>query len=98
MAFYIVMDSVTNEYGDSDTFVVRAGGTRQAAKIAGVDPKTALVEKLESGRNEANGIMLASLVDFGVTPPVTPATDYDSTLVETETTEDVADPYAAYTF
>lgn len=69
MAFYLVIDGRKNEFGESDSFVVRAGGKRQAATIAPViDRKNAQVTKLEDGRDVANGVIHASLVDHVPTP------------------------------
>ncbi len=95
MAFYLVTDGKRNAYGEADSFVVRAGGRRQAVSLAPLaDPKGAEVTKLEDGRDVPNGVVLSSLVDD--TEP-TPATDYDSELVESEDTEG-DDPYAGYSF
>lgn len=93
MAFYLVTDGKRNEWGEGDTFVVRAGGRRQAVSLAPLaDPKGAEVEKLEDGRDVPNGVILSALVDHAPEP----AQDYDSQLVESEDTAD--DPYAAYSF
>ncbi|MGW3072753.1 hypothetical protein [Kitasatospora sp. NPDC001132] len=69
MAFYLVTDGRTNEFGEADTFVVRASGVRQAVKLAPLsDPKWATAVKLEDGRDVKNGVVHASLVDFAPVP------------------------------
>jgi hypothetical protein len=69
MAFYLVVDGKRNEYGDADTFVVRASGVRQAAAIAPVaDAKNATVTKLDDGRNVPNVVILSSLADHEPEP------------------------------
>ncbi|MFI8452183.1 hypothetical protein [Streptomyces erythrochromogenes] len=89
MAFYIVVDGRKNEYGEADTFVVRAGGRRQAIALAPViNRKDAEVTKLEDGRDVPNGVILSSLADF--TEPH-PSQDFDSELVEPETLNTVAE-------
>lgn len=97
MAFYLVTDGKRNAYGEADSFVVRAGGRRQAVSLAPLaDPKGAEVEKLEDGREVPNGVILSSLVDETEAAPE-PTQDYDSELVESEDTEG-SDPYAGYSF
>ncbi|OKI71404.1 hypothetical protein [Streptomyces sp. MJM1172] len=65
MAFYLVTDGRKNEYGEADTFVVRAGGRRQAVALAPViNRKDAEAVKLEDGRDVANGVILSALADF----------------------------------
>ncbi len=94
MAFYLVTDGRKNGFGEADSFVVRAGGRRQAIALAPVaDAKGAEVVKLEDGRDVPNGVIMSSLIDHD---EPTPTNDYDSQLVESEDTED--DPYAAYSF
>ncbi|MFI2242391.1 hypothetical protein [Streptomyces chrestomyceticus] len=86
MAFYLVTDGRKNEFGEADTFVVRAGGVRLAASIAPLaDRKNAEVVKLQDGRDVQNGVILSALVDYNV--GLTAATDYDSQLVESEVDE-----------
>ncbi|KIQ62417.1 hypothetical protein TR51_25600 [Kitasatospora griseola] len=96
MAFYIVTDGNKNEFGESDSFVVRASGIRQAVSLAPLgDPKNATVVKLTDGRDVPNGVVHASLAEFNG-DVLTPATDYGSALVEPESAEDAYDPYAGY--
>ncbi|QPB09568.1 hypothetical protein CPT_Sycamore_028 [Streptomyces phage Sycamore] len=65
MAFYLVTDGRENQYGERDSFVIRAGGKRQAAALAPlVNRKDAEVVKLDDGRDVPNGVVLSSLVDF----------------------------------
>lgn len=65
MAFYLVTDGRKNEFGEADTFVVRAGGRRQAVSLAPViNRKDAEAVKLEDGRDVANGVILSALADF----------------------------------
>ncbi|MFJ8394375.1 hypothetical protein [Streptomyces sp. NPDC094144] len=89
MAFYLVTDGRTNSYGEADSFVVRAGGKRQAVALAPViDRKGAEVTKLEDGRHVPYGVILSSLVDY-IEPH--PSQDFDSVLVEPETVETEAE-------
>ncbi|WP_194292725.1 hypothetical protein, partial [Streptomyces katsurahamanus] len=54
----------TDAYGQGDSYVVRASGTRQARNLPALrDPKNATVQKLDDGREYANTIILASLID-----------------------------------
>ncbi|QDQ14309.1 hypothetical protein [Streptomyces spectabilis] len=65
MAFYLVTDGRSNEFGESDTFVVRAGGKRQAVQLAPVaNAKDAEVTRLDDGRDVPHAVILSSLVDF----------------------------------
>lgn len=74
MAFYLVTDGRTNEFGEADTFVVRAGGKRQAVTLAPVvDRKGAEATKLEDGRDVPNGVILSALVDYIPAPVAVPA-------------------------
>ena len=89
MAFYLVTDGRANSYGERDSFVVRAGGVRQAASLAPlVNRKDAEVTKLDDGRDVPNGVILSSLVDY-IEP--TPAEDFDSVLIEPETLDTEAE-------
>ncbi|MFG3200350.1 hypothetical protein ACGFYT_30000 [Streptomyces sp. NPDC048208] len=88
MAFYLVTDGRKTELGEADTFVVRAGGRRQALAFAPVvNRKDAEVIKLEDGRDVPNGVILASLVDF---LPVAAPAEVIETVTE-ETAEVVSD-------
>ncbi|MFJ4701943.1 hypothetical protein ACIP5N_27660 [Streptomyces sp. NPDC088768] len=62
MAFYLVTDTATNAYGDADTFVVRASGTRQARGLAPVR-SDAVVTRLLDGRDVPNGVILAQFAE-----------------------------------
>ncbi|MFE4367960.1 MULTISPECIES: hypothetical protein [unclassified Streptomyces] len=87
MAFYLVTDGRSNQYGEADMYVVRASGTRQAVSLAPVlDAKNAEVIKLEDGRDIEHGVILASLVDFTEAPQAVDAPDE----IETEGTETVS--------
>lgn len=96
MAFYIVTDGRTNAYGEADSFVVKASGTRQAVKLAPLyDAKNATVEKLEDGRDVPNGVVHSALADF---TEDTPAAE-DSTLAEDDGEAAEADSfYGTYAY
>ncbi|MGW0929579.1 hypothetical protein [Streptomyces sp. NPDC002644] len=65
MAFYLVTDGRKNEYGEADTFVVRAHGRAQAKAYAPLfDPKNATVEKLEDGRSFEPVVIHSSFVEY----------------------------------
>jgi hypothetical protein len=65
MAFYVVVDGRKNEFGEADTFIVRAGGRRQAIALAPlINSKDAEVTKLEDGRDVPNGVILSALAEF----------------------------------
>ncbi|QPB09790.1 hypothetical protein CPT_Shady_029 [Streptomyces phage Shady] len=91
MAFYLVVDGKRNEFGEADSYVVRASGTRQAAKLAPlVDRKGAEVTKLDDGRDVPNGVILSSLVDsFEDAAEALPFGEPVAEVIETENTETV---------
>lgn len=88
MAFYLVTDGRENQYGERDSFVVRAGGRRQAAALAPlVNRKDAEIVKLDDGRDVPNGVILSNLVDFLPEPvAVEPVAEVIETVAE-ETVE-----------
>jgi hypothetical protein len=90
MAFYLVTDGRKNEYGEADTFVVRAGGRRQAIALAPViNRKDAEVVKLDDGRDVPNGVILSALADFTEveTLPFGEAETIETEAVSAETVE-----------
>ncbi|MFG3405624.1 hypothetical protein [Streptomyces sp. NPDC048142] len=83
MAFYLVTDGKTNEYGEADTFVVRASGVRQAVSLAPVlNSADAEVVKLDDGRDVPHAVILSSLVDH-TSEVAEPADTVETTSTET---------------
>jgi len=71
MAFYLVIDGHTNSNGESDSYVVRARGSRLAVQATPItDKKRATVFKLEDGKRFPEPtVILASLVDHSEPEP-----------------------------